>query len=451
MQLQMETPNEKQRAFLLDRHRFVGFGGARGGGKSWAVRTKAKLLCLRYPGIQVMIVRRSYPELMANHIEPLRRELWGVAVYNGTEKMFRFPGGSSIRFRYCATDGDLDGYQGTEVDVLFLDEATQLSEHQFQVLQTCVRGVNDFPKRVYLTCNPGGQGHSFVKRLFIDRQFRPEEDPEDYSFIQSRVTDNAALMEKDPAYVKQLQTLPPKLRRAWLDGDWNIFQGQFFEDFVDDPAHYQDRQWTHVIDPFEIPAGWEIHRSFDWGYSRPFSVAWWAVDYDGRAYRILELYGCGQQPNEGVKWPADRIFSQVAQLEREHRWLAGKQIHGVADPSIWDGSRGLSIYETACRHGIYFSPGIHDRIPGWMQMHYRFAFDEEGYPMLYVFRGCKGFRRTIPLLQYSNLHPEDLDTTGEDHVADESRYFLMSRPIRPRRGTESPQIGEDPLELRHGK
>ena len=278
--------------------------------------------------------------------------------------------------------------------------------------------------------NPGGQGHGYLKRIFIDRKFGDGENPDDYVFIQSLVQDNKALMQKQPEYLKNLERLPPKLKKAWLYGDWNVFEGMFFEDFIDEPEHYDDRQWTHVINPFN-PDGMNIYRSYDFGFGKPFSCAWWAVDRDGIIYRILELYGCTGEPNEGVKWPPDKQFKKIAEIEREHPYLRGKQIFGVADPSIWDGSRGESVAETAERYGIYFEPGDNARIPGWMQCHYRLAFDDEGYPRMYVFKNCKAFIRTIPLMMFSETNPEDLDTKLEDHVADEWRYFCMTRPVRP--------------------
>lgn len=444
--------NEKQKLFLESEKKYIGYGGARGGGKSWAVRTKSKLLCLNYDGIKVLIVRRSYPELTANHIDVLRVELAGIAKYNKQEKMFTFGNGSTISFRYCAKDSDLDNFQGSEYDCIFLDEATQLSEHQFEVLRACLRGVNNFPKRMYLTCNPGGQGHAWVKRLFIDRRFKETENPDDYVFIQAKVKDNKPLMENQPDYVQQLEGLTGKLKKAWLDGDWNIFEGQFFEDFVDNPNHYEDRQYTNVIKGFEPPADWKIYRSYDFGYSDPFSCGWWAVDYDGRLYRILELYGCVKnEPDTGVKWTPEEQFAEISRIEHEHPWLKGKVIHGVADPSIWDGSKGVSTADVAKRYGIYFTPGVNARIPGWMQMHYRFAFDENGYPMMYVFNSCKHFIRTIPTLIYSETKPEDLDTELEDHIADETRYMCMARPIKPVIKKHKQPVFDDPLDLQPDK
>lgn len=430
--LNIKEPMEKQKFFFRAKTKHIGFGGARGGGKSWAVRTKAKLLALHYPGIRILIVRRTYPELINNHINILRTELLGIAKYNDKDKVLKFMNGSTINFQYCANDKDLDRLQGTEYDVIFLDEATQLSEYQMKTITACLRGVNDFPKRVYYTCNPGGQGHQYIKRIFIDRRYEDGENPDDYTFIQSLVTDNRVLMESQPDYIAQLEALPPKLREAWLYGSWDVYEGQFFEEFADRMEHYEDRQWTHVIEPFEIPDGWTIFRCFDWGYNKPFACEWLAMDYDGVLYVILELYGCAKTPNEGVKWIPDKVFREIHRIEMEHRWLKGKNVIGVADPAIWDAETGESIADKAARHQVFFSKGDHKRIPGWMQMHYRFAFDENGYPMMYVFRNCMGFIRTIPLLMYDEHKPEDIDTDGEDHIADAIRYLCMSRPIKPR-------------------
>ena len=350
--------------------------------------------------------------------------------------------------RACRCDADLAKFQGTEYDVVFIDEATQFSEESFRVMSATVRGANTFPKRVYLTCNPGGIGHGWVKRLFIDRKYKAGERPEDYAFIQSLVTDNPALMRHDPDYAERLRALPPKLRRAWLEGDWDVFDGQFFEEFRDVPEHYADRLYTHVIEPFEIPREWKIYRSYDFGYGKPFDVSWWAIDFDGRAYLILQLYGASS-PNVGVKWTPDRQFEKIAQIEREHRWLKGKTIYGVADPSIWDSSRGDAIIDSAERHFISFEPGDNARIAGWMQCHYRLAFDGSGRPMVYFFNTCREAIRTLPLLVYSKTSPEDLDTDGEDHFADSFRYFCMSRPIAPRRAqSKEDRLPDDPLDLR---
>ena len=462
-ELIIDAPSEKQKLFLKANTKHVAFGGARGGGKSWSVRTKAKLLCLRYAGIKILIVRRTYAELINNHINFLRAELNGIARYNKTEKVFTFSNGSTIKFGYCATDGDLDQYQGAEYDVIFLDEATQLMEMWIKKITACVRGVNAFPKRIYYTMNPGGASHGYIKRLFIDRQFEDGECPEDYTFIQSLVTDNKVLMASQPDYIRQLEALPPKLREAWLYGRWDIFEGQFFEEFRTTPdpqkCHeagisveeaFRQHRWTHVIPPFDLNSGecrgWNIMRSYDFGYGKPFSLGYWAIDYDGNLYRIMEMYGCTGTPDEGVKWSPDEQFRRISEFEREHPWLKDRQIiDSVADPAIWDASRGESIADTAAKYGIYFSPGDNNRIPGWMQVHYRMQFDHNGYARMYVFDTCKSFIRVVPLMMYSETKPEDLDTKLEDHILDETRYMCMSRPIQPIVPIERKVIVSDPL------
>jgi len=461
--LDIDQPNEKQKLLLKAKKRHTAFGGARGGGKSWVIRVKASLLCLKFAGIKVMIVRKSFPELLANHIKPLKALLKcgtdeAIAKYNDAKKEMVFPNGSEILFRYCDTEKDVDRYQGTEVDVLFLDEATQLSEDQMKKICACVRGVNDFPKRTYYMCNPGGKGHGYIKRLFIDKKYESGEYPEDYFFIQSLVTDNKALMDSDPEYIKQLEALPPKLRKAWLEGRWDVFEGAFFEEFRATPepqSCYEagiteeealiEHRWTHVIKPFNIPKDWKIYRSYDWGYGKPFSCGWWAVDYDGCAYRILELYGCTGTANEGVHWSNKEQFDKIAEIEREHPYLKGKRIQGVADPSIWDGSHGISAAEEAEKHSLWFEKGINDRIAGWMQVHERLRFDENGKAMIYFFDTCKDSIRTIPLMMYDEHKPEDLDSDLEDHACDEIRYFCMMRPIAPRKEVVKEKPLYDPL------
>ena len=462
-ELVISPPSDKQVLFLKAKAKNVGFGGARGGGKSWGVQTKGTLLCVNYAGIKVLIVRKTYQELLNNHINPLRARLNGIAKYNKSEKVFTFDNGSTIKMGYCACDSDLDQYQGAEYDIIFLEEATNLQEEWIKKITACLRGANDFPKRIYWTFNPGGVSHSYVKRLFIDRRFEEGEDPNDYVFIQSLVTDNKILLEKQPDYVKQLEALPPKLREAWLYGRWDIFSGQFFEDFraTPDPQlcyeagitveqALEQRRFTHVIKPFDInqgeARGWHIMRSYDFGYNKPFSLAYWAISYDGTLYRILEMYGCTSTPDEGVKWTPDEQFRKIAEFEQSHPWLKGRKIiDSVADPAIWDASRGEAIADTAAKYGIYFTPADNHRIQGWMQVHYRLQFDRNGFPRMYFFDNCKAIIRCMPLMMFSERNPEDLDTTLEDHSLDECRYMCTSKPISPIIKEEKQIIFNDPL------
>ena len=265
-------------------------------------------------------------------------------------------------------------------------------------------------------------------------------------YIPALAIDNPYLSED---YIYELEQKPEKLRRALLEGNWDAFEGQVFTEFTDDPEHYGDRRRTHVIDPFEIPAHWRRYRSFDFGYSRPFSVGWWAVDEDGVLYRYRELYGCPPgHANEGVRWTPREIAARIRDMER----AAGEaRVMGIADPSIFDASRGESVAEQMSAEGVYFEPGDNERLAGKMQVHYRMAFDAGGYPQMYVFSTCREFIRTIPALSYDEMHVEDIDTDGEDHIYDETRYMCMARPIKARAPVAKPKglitrLGERPFD-----
>ncbi len=431
--LRREVPNARQREFFRSSARHTAYGGARGGGKSWAMRRKMVMLAMRYPNLRLLLLRRTLQELRENHILPLQSELAGYAGFKKDERAFIFPNGSRLTLGYCDADSDVLQYQGAEYDVIGFEEATHFKEEWIVFICTALRTTKrNFTARVYYTCNPGGVGHAYIKRLFIDRRFEASERAEDYAFIPAVVYDNRVLMDADPEYVRRLEALPAHKRRAHLEGDWNVYEGQVFEELRNDPAHYADRRHTHVIEPFTPPPEWRVYRSFDFGYAKPFSVGWWAKDHDGRLYRIMEFYGCVRgEANVGVRMSPEEIFREIARIEREHPWLGGKQITGVADPAIWDASRGESVAQTAERCGVYFERGDNRRVAGWMQLHNRLSFDANGIPMLYVFSTCQEFLRTVPQLQYSRTHVEDVDSDMEDHIADETRYLCMLVPMRP--------------------
>ena len=454
MQISLPPPSEKQKLFLKDKHLHIAFGGARGGGKSFALRYKAIVLATTYSGIRVGIFRKTYPELYANHIKPFKKLLCigqrGNPIrYNDSKKTITFPNGSEITFEYCNTDADTGRLQGQEFDVIMFDEATLFSMHQIDEIRATLRGVNGYPKHYYYTCNPNGMSLSYIKRLFIDRRFEESENPDDYVFIQSLLTDNKALMESDKNYLHRLETLPEKLKQAWLYGRWDVFEGQYFEEFRDKPdaieceAHgisteeaLEYGRWTHVVEPFAIPSSWKIYRSYDWGYGKPFSVCWWAQSEDDTLYQIAEWYGCTKTPNEGIKLTNKEQADGIQKIEAELPILKGRKVsRGVADPSIWDGSHdtyGVSCAEEMDKHRIYFEKANNERVAGWMQFRERMKFDEEGYAKIYFFSNCKNSIRTIPLQIYDEHKPEDLDTSLEDHACDSIRYMCMDRPIPPR-------------------
>ena len=446
---------KKQLLFINAKEDEVLYGGAAGGGKSYGQIIDAFIKAMQYPKIKQIILRNSFPELNRSIIltaqSLLPKELY---TFSSSSHKMSFVNGSLIEFGYIASDSDVANYQSAEYDIIRFDELTHFTEYQYKYMRSRLRGANKFPKQIKSSTNPGGKGHNWVKEMFINpsipgNSFSKNETS--FLFIPALVTENKFLMENDSSYIRRLKSLPLKERKALLHGDWDIYEGQFFSELKNDYDHYEDRFSTHIIKPFTPPSEWTIYRSFDFGYARPFSVGWWATDYDGRLYRILELYGCRKDEsgmamaNTGVKWTPEKIFKKVSEIEKSHPWLKGKDIYGVADPSIWDKSRGVSVADVAESFGVYFEKGDNNRIPGWMQVHYRLQFDENKIPMMYIFSNCEGFIRTMPSLVFSKTHAEDLDTEGEDHIADEVRYMCMAHPISPEVLKSEEIKGFDPL------
>ena len=454
-------PNPKQWLFLKSKKRHIAFGGARAGGKSWATDVKAVLLARRYGapdkwsmGIRICILRRTLKDVEKNHLKQLQLLIGNYAKYNENKKTFYFKNGATITLAYCDNDRDAEHIQGIEYDVIFFEEATQLQPNWITDIAASTRGVNDFPHRCYYTCNPGGPGHGYIKRLFVDRIFQGKENPDDYEFIQAMVTDNTVLMKYSPEYVNFLENLPPKRRAAWLEGSWEIYEGQYFNEFVNDPDHYADGRWTHVIDPVPVRRHWKIYRGFDWGFFRPFSVGWYGIDENGVMYRFKELYGVQKSgsdslANEGVQWPAEKVFRKIREIEDNDPLLKGREITGIADPAIFMNNGGPSIADTAIDCGVYFLPADNTRLAGWMQCRYRLQFNEYGMPRFYVFNTCKEFLRCLPTWMHDEKDVEDLNTDGEDHIADEWRYVCQKDVIKPiiEEPEYEPMYGGDPLNM----
>lgn len=414
--LRIPPPQPKQELFLTAEERFVFFGGARGGGKSWVARIKAILLALFFPGIRILFLRRTFPELRENHIRPMRSMLRGIAIYKASDKTFEFPNGSIIIFGYCDSESDVDQYQGHEYDVIFMEEATQFTEYQFTTLTACIRGVNVFPKRMYLTGNPGGVGHAWVKRLFVDRDFREKESPEDYRFIPAKVEDNRILMETNPGYVRMLDNLPPGLREAWRDGKWDVFIGQYFAEF--------DRE-IHVCDPFQPQEWWRYYITMDYGLDM-LAAYLIGVDEQGAAWVIGEVYE-GRDLGEGHD---GLVISQAAKEVKE---LAGNfSISAyLAPPDLWNRRQetGKSVADIFAENGIYLQKAGADRVSGWLAvkeyLKIREREDGTAAPMLRIFPNCRNLIRTLPQLQYDRKRPSDVATEPHEitHAPDALRGF----------------------------
>lgn len=409
-------PNPRQEEFMKADARYVLYGGAKGGGKSFICRWKATFLCLKYPGIRILLLRKTFPELRQNHQLPLQKDLNGVATFKESEKVFIFPNGSRIQLGFCDTDSDVFQYIGVEYDVMFIDEATLMTEYQLEMLKSCVRGVNDFPKRTYYATNPGGPGHAYLKRLFIDRQFREKENPDNYVFIPAKVFDNTALMEAQPDYVDQLESLPEDLRRAYLDGDWNIFAGQYFTEW--DPS-------LHIIEPFVMPPSWRRYLTLDYGLDM-LACYWIAVDEYGRAYVYRELYQSGLIVSEAA--------AKIMQINKE---MNENIFAAYAPPDLWNrrNDTGKSAAEIFAESGLYLARATNNRVQGWYNLKEWLhpAIGEQGQRTcaLKIFRNCTNLIRCLPLLQFDEKDPNDTKREPHEitHAPDAIRYFVAGRPM----------------------
>jgi len=425
-----------QTAFVTSDVFEVVYGGARGGGKTDAALGDFAIHARRYAAAaRGLLVRRARVAL-----EPTiarAREIYAPegALWQEARSRFVWPSGAVLYFRYLDRDADADLYQGHDYTRVYVEEMTQFrSPGPISKLKATLRSAAGVPCRFRATCNPGGPGHNWVKARYIDPgPYRIVVDQGlNRAFIPARLADNPLLARSDPLYVERLkQSGSAELVRAWLEGDWNIIDGAFFD------------KWSerNIVSPFEIPRLWTRIRSFDWGYAAPFSVGWWAVASDdhplpdgrtiprGALVRYREWYGAGPRAGEGLRLEAEAVARGI--LEREIGEMIG---HSVADPSIFREDGGPSIGERMRRVGVSFRPADNTRVgragalSGWDQMRARIA-GLDGAPMLFVFDACTDFIRTVPVLRHDPQRLEDLDTAAEDHAADEARYACLSRPL----------------------
>lgn len=438
------------------------YGGAAGGGKSFLMRVLAIIWCSAIPGLQVYLFRRISEDLVKNHIEGpkgLRALLapWtGCGLVRIVEDEIRFWNGSKIYLCHCKDEKDRFRYLGAEIHVLLIDELTTFTEVIYRFLRGRVRAVGlnlppeyigKFP-RILCSSNPGNVGHHWVKAAFIDgvqpmeiRQMPDEEGGMLRQYIPAKLSDNPSMAEDDPHYRARLRGLgSPQLVKAMEDGDWNVIAGAYFSEFSTE---------RHVIKPFEIPEHWVRIRAMDWGSAKPFSVGWYAVSDGelpniprGALVKYREWYGMQPgQPNVGLKLPARKVGEGIAQRETiDGRGRRERIDVAVLDPAAFSENGGPSIAEELANGGAIFSPADNARVArggamgGWDQLRARLQgeVDENnvpiGPPMLLFFETCVHTIRTLPALQHDEHRPEDVDSDGEDHAADETRYACMARP-----------------------
>lgn len=407
-------PNSKQIKFFKSTKRYRAYGGARGGGKSWAARVLASTLSVRYRRLKVLILRKTFAELEMNHILPLIAELEGVAVYKASKKMFVFNNGSIIRLGYCKSDLEVGQYQGQEYDVILFEEATSFTEYMLRTIGSCLRTTRtDFKPFIGYFCNPGGPSHHYVKRVFIDRRFEGNEKPEDYEFTQALVYDNQVLMENNPEYIDQLKNMPESMIEAHLNGDWNALSGAFFKEF---------REEIHVVDPFVIPSDWYIYYVQDYGLDC-LAGYWIADNHNGQFYVTKELW----QKDLIVSEAAKRIL-EVTGNDRVAYWYAPPDMKKRSQDT---GKDALDLFR---ENGVNLITTKNDRIEGWLCMKELMKVYEAKNPItgevyktanLKFFRNCVKVIEHLQVVQADEKNPNDMSEEPHElsHAPNAIRYF----------------------------
>ena len=422
-------PNDgPQTSFLASAEREVFYGGARGGGKSYAMLVDPLRYCHKAQH-RALLIRRSMPELrdMITHSQRLYSRAFKGARWREQEKEWRFPSGARIEFGYAENMTDVLRYQGQSYTWIGVDELPQYpTPDVYNFLRSSLRSVDpEIPVYMRATGNPGNIGSQWVKEMFVD----PAEPNKAFNvsidtptgvrkisrrFIPAKLQDNPYLMQTDDYYI-MLASLPEVQRKQFLEGDWSAFENSSFPEF---------NKTTHVVDPFEIPRGWSRFRSADWGYSSNACCLWFAIDWDNNLWVYRELYT--------KKITADEFAKKVLEAEQGEFMR-----YGVLDSSTWAkrGDVGPSIAETMIQEGCKWRPSDRSpksRINGKLEIHKRLKVHEkDNEPTLKVFSNCVNLIRTLPLLPLDKNNPEDVDTDAEDHAYDALRYGCMSRPMHP--------------------
>lgn len=419
-------PKQRQFAEAIDRFPITFFGGARGGGKSKAIQLIVLARAFKYPGSTGAIFRRTYPELEANHIRPLFVAYPGLRpYYNDSKKLVALPNGSTIQFCHCANESDIGLYQGREIANLAIDEAGQWSEGMFRTLLGSNRSSNPLiPARCFMGGNPGGIGHSWLKRIFIERRLNERERPSDYHFVQSLIADNPALIENDPDYVHRLQSEPNEaLRKAFLYGDWSIFAGQFFSEISRD---------IHLIKPFDIPPHWNRFGAYDYGFNHPAAFGWFCTDEDGNTFLYREFVRAQMRVDQYAKH-----LNQFADTAALYPIVAGRDCW-TQKSTLRDDEQPPTVAEEFRTHGINLMPAVIDRIQGAAQLRSYLAWQDKinKKPRLYIFDTCPIAYDTVARMIHDPDRVEDVlkvdasegDPMSGDDAYDMLRYGLMSRP-----------------------
>lgn len=443
------------------------YGGAAGGGKSHLMRCASIVWCSEIAGLQVYLFRRLSDDLVKNHLAgagsymellaPLLRS--GHVKFNGSKNYFEFWNGARIWLCHCQHEKDRFKYQGAEIHVLLIDELTHFTEVIYRFLRgRCRLGGLKLPEkykglfpRILNGSNPGGIGHTFVRRMFLNgvapmalREMPVGEGGMRRQYIPARLDDNPTLLENDPSYLAKLEGLGnPALVKAMRDGDWNIVAGGA----LDDVWHEELLR----VPRFKVPSGWRVDRSLDWGSAKPFSVGWWAeadgtdvtmpdgskfCPVKGSLVRIYEWYGSREVGmNEGLKLGSEAVAEGIKMRESQLRgggWITGAVLPGPADNSIHkvEDDDSDSIARKMEKKGVKWShsdksPG--SRINGLQLLRDRLVATKKGEgKAIYFMENCECAFALLPVLPRDQNNPEDVDSDAEDHLYDEVRYRVLS-------------------------
>ena len=410
-------PNDgPQTDFLAASETDVLYGGAAGGGKSYAMLVDPLRFAHR-AAHRALILRRSMPEL--RELIDKSRELYPKAFpgckYKEVEKLWNFPSGAKIEFGFLERDADVYRYQGQAYSWIGFDEIThQSTEFSWNYLASRLRTTD--PEIIpYMRCtaNPGGVGAHWVKKRYIDPS-PPNESFKGFDgltrkFIPARLDDNPYLAN-DGRYEQMLKALPPTQRRQLLEGDWEVAEGAAFTEF--------DR-FVHIVDPFEIPLHWERLKGIDYGYASESACVWGAVDKtDGTLIIYRELYRKGL------------LATELARLITEMEINDPFSVPGVLDTACWNrtGTTGPTVGETLVKGGHKLRRADKNRVAGKIQIHEYLKVQQSGRPKLQIFNTCPNLIRELQSIPLDKSNPEDVDTHAPDHAYDALRYLIMSRP-----------------------